>query len=274
MRKTYTRQDYHDSVHELIEVVTGRYGSGLKAIYAGGSFARDDFVPGRSDIDLYVVARAGREQLQRELQREALRIEKERFPRLSSVFDGFLGISVTTLHEIQEGGSFLGSGFEYSNFIREGKLLWGEDIKALIPQPALESQQRSAKNYLEKVYGMVSSQEKYFKWLKWIPLALVPRAKKEHWTRQAFNLTFRTGALFLGSTGFFVSGKEDICSAFKQQVKNQRLRNMMCCALSLWEKWKDAPLSNGETSQLLGNAFELARELPLLDEASRQFSES
>jgi hypothetical protein len=110
-------------------------------------------------------------------------------------------------------------GFEYSNFIKEGKLLGGEDIKALIIKPSPEKQKESAKNYLGKVYEMVSNQEKYFKCLKWIPFAFVPKTKKERWTSQAFNLIFRTAALFLGSKGFYVSKKEDIASSFKKHVK-------------------------------------------------------
>jgi predicted nucleotidyltransferase len=178
MMKKYSREDYYDAVNELIEVITGRYRNSLKAIYAAGSFARGDFVPGRSDIDIYVVAENRKKELQRELQGEALKIEKKRFTDLRSIFDEVLGISVTTLKEIREGTSFLGLGFEYSNFIKEGKLVWGEDIKALIPEPSLEKQKESAKNYLGKVYEMVSNQEKYFKWLKRIPFVFVPKAKK------------------------------------------------------------------------------------------------
>jgi predicted nucleotidyltransferase len=267
MMKKYSREDYYNAVNGLIEVITGRYKNSLKTIYAGGSFARGDFVPGRSDIDIYVVAENRKEKLKRELQGEALKIEKKHFTDLRSIFDEVLGISVTTLKEIREGTSFLGLGFEYSNFIKEGKLLWGEDIKALITKPSPEKQKESAKNYLGKVYQMVSNQEKYFKWLKWIPFVFVPKAKKERWTRQAFSLIFRTAALFLGSKGVYVSKKEDIASAFKQHVKEEKLRNIISYVLSLWEKWKNEPLNNKETKQLLGNSIKIVKGLQSLNES-------
>ena len=266
MMKKYSREDYYGAVSELIEVITGRYRNDLKAIYAGGSFARGDFVPGRSDIDIYIVAENRKEQLQKELQGEALKMEKKRFTDLRSILDEVIGISVTTLKEIQEGTSFLGAGFEYSNFIKEGKLLWGEDMKALILEPTPEQQKESAKNYLNKVYEMVSNQEKYFKWLKWLPFGFVPKAKKERWTRQAFNLIFRTAALFLGSKGVYVSKKEDIASAFKQRVEEEKLRNIISCTSSLWEKWENKPLNNKETKQLLRNSFEICKGLQSLNE--------
>lgn len=267
MMKKYYREDYYDAVNELIEVITGRYRKSLRAIYAGGSFARGDFVPERSDIDIYIVVENRKEELQRKLQGEVLKIGKKRFTDLRSIFDRVLDISVTTLKEIQEGTSFLGFGFEYSNFIKEGKLLWGEDIKSLIPKSSPEEQKESAKNYLGKVYEMVSNQEKYFKWLKWIPFKFVPKAKKERWTRQAFNLIFRTAALFLGSKGVYVSKKEDVASAFKQHVKEEKLRDIISYALSLWEKWKNEPLNNKETKQLLGNSIEIVKGLQSLDES-------
>jgi predicted nucleotidyltransferase len=267
--KKYTREDYYDAVNELIEVITKTYRNGLKAIYAGGSFARGDFVPGRSDVDIYIVAENRKEELQRELQGEALKIEKKRFTDLRSILDEVLGISVTTLKEIREGTSFLGSGFEYSNFIKEGKLLWGEDIKTFILEPSQERQKESAKNNLGKVYEIVSNQEKYFKWLKWIPFVFVPKAKKERWTRQAFNLIFRTAALFLGSKGVYVSKKEDIASAFKQHVKEEKLRKIISYASSLWEKWKNEPLNNKETKQLLGNSIKIVKGLQSMNESEQ-----
>jgi predicted nucleotidyltransferase len=63
MMKKYSWEDYYNAVNGLIEVITGRYKSSVKTICAGGSFARGDFVPGRSDIDIYVVAENRKEKL-------------------------------------------------------------------------------------------------------------------------------------------------------------------------------------------------------------------
>lgn len=266
MMKKYSREDYYDAVNELIEVLTGRYRKSLKAIYAGGSFARGDFVPGRSDIDIYVVAENRKEELQRELQKEVLKIEKKRFTDLRSILDEVLGISVTTLKEIQEGTSFLGLGFEYSNFVREGKLLWGEDIKKLIPKLPSEKQKESARKYLDEVYEMVSNQERSFKWLKWVPFKLVSKKNKLRWTRQAFSLTFRTAALFLGSKGVNVSRKEDIVSAFKQHTEEEELCRLISSTLLLWEKWKTESLNDKETKKLLENSLKFVKGLRSLQQ--------
>lgn len=259
--KKYSHKDYYDAVSELVDVISERYENRVKVIYAGGSFAREDFVPGRSDIDLYIVVEDREDEPERDLQCEALRIEKKYFEELRSVFDEVLGISVTTLREIQEGRSFLGAGFEYSNFIGEGKLLWGEDIKALIPRPPPGKQKESAKKYLDKVYEIASNQEKRFKWLKWIPFKFLPRKNKERWSRQAFSLFFRTAALFLGSKGIYVSKKEDIVSAFNRYTGEEEPRDILTFTLSLWEKWKTESLTDGETKQLLENSFKFIKGL-------------
>jgi len=262
--KKYSQKDYRDAVGEWINVTTGRYGNKIRAVYAGGSFARGDFVPGRSDIDLYVVVEDRKEELQRDLQREASEIEKKYFEELIPVFDEVLGVSVTTLQEIQDGKSFLGAGFEYFNFIKEGELLWGEDLKALILKPPLRKQRESAEKYLDEVYRMVSNKERGFKWLKWIPFKFVPKKNKVRWARQAFNLTFRTAALFLGSKGVYMSKKEEIVSAFRQYIREEELCSIISFALSLWEKWKTNPLNDKETKQLLENSLKFVKGLQLL----------
>ena len=262
--KSYSQRDYYDAVKELIGAITEKYGNKVEAIYAGGSFARGDFVPGRSDIDIYIVLKNGKEELQRDLQCEALEIEKKHFKELRSMIDEVLGVTVTTRKEIEEGQSFLGSGFEYSNFINEGKLLWGEDIKTIIPRPPQEKQEASAETNLEQVYELISNQERRFKLLSWIPLKLMPRKSKERWTRYAFNLTFRTAAIFLGSKGVYVSKKEDIVNAFKQHIKDEELCGIISFALSLWEKWKAQPLKDKETRSLFENSIEFVKRLQRL----------
>jgi len=262
--KKYSQKDYYDAVSELVNVITERYGNKIRAIYASGSFARGDFVPGRSDIDLYVVVEDRKEEFQRDLQQEALKIEKKYFKELRSIFDEVLSVSITTLQEIREGKSFLGAGFEYSNFIREGKLLWGEDVKKLIPKLPLEKQKESARKYLDEVYELVSNKERSFKWFKWVPFKLVPKKNKLRWTRQAFSLIFRTAALFLGSKGISVSKKKDIVSVFTRYIREEELCSIISSTLLLWEKWKTEPLNDKEMKKLLENSLKFVNGLRLL----------
>jgi predicted nucleotidyltransferase len=259
--KDYSQEDYDNAVSELVSVITKKHEGRVEAVYAGGSFARGDFVPGRSDMDIYVVLKDGKEELHEILKREVLEIERKHFKGLKSVIGAVLDITLTTEQEIEAGQSFLGAGFEYSNFINEGRLLWGRDVKPLIPKPSEEKQKESAKTYLKKVYETVSNQERSLKLLRWIPLKLVPRGSKERWTREAFNLTFRAGAVFLGSHGIYVSKKEDIVNAFNQHVKEENLCSIISLASSLWEKWKAQPLNDKETKQLLENSFKFVKGL-------------
>ena len=140
----------------------------------------------------------------------------------------------------------------------------GQDIKAFIPKPLPEKQKESAKNYLDEVFKMVLDQEKSFKWLKWVPFKFVPKKKKELWTRQAFNLSFRTAALLLGSKGVYVSKKKDIVSAFKRYTREKELCDMISYTFSLWKKWGKEPLNNKETKQLLENSFRFVKGLQSL----------
>lgn len=262
--KEYSQKDYYDAVGEVVNVTIEKYGDEVKAVYAGGSFARGDFVPGRSDIDLYVVVGREKEEIQKDLQGQALGVERKYFEGLRYMFDEVLSITVTTLEKVKEGRSFLGAGFEYSNFIKEGKLLWGEDVRALIPKPPPEKQMEAAKNYLKNVYEMISIKERSFKWFRWIPFKIVPKKNKQRWTRGAFHLSFRTAALFLGSNGVYVSKKQDIVSAFRRFTKEEELGDLIFFILSLWEKWKSGPLSNKETKQLLENSLKFVKKLQYL----------
>jgi len=48
------KQDYYVVVHEFISHLEEREGD-LVSVYLGGSVARDNYSPGRSDIDIYIV---------------------------------------------------------------------------------------------------------------------------------------------------------------------------------------------------------------------------
>jgi predicted nucleotidyltransferase len=259
--KSYSQEDYDDAVSELVNVMAQKYGDRVESVYAGGSFARGDFVPGRSDIDIYIVVKEEKEELQKDLKREVLEIEEKHFKELKPLIGAVLDITVTTEKEVEGGQSFLGAGFEYSNFISEGRLLWGNDVKPLIPRSSEEKQKESAETYLKKVYETVSNEERSFKLLMWVPLKLVPGKNKERWTREAFNLTFRAGAVFLGSKGIYASKKENIVDAFNQHVKEEKLCRIISLVSSLWEKWKTQPLNDKETKQLFENSFKFVKGL-------------
>lgn len=264
--KTYTKEDYLNALNEFVDVVARKYSEEVKAVYVGGSVARGDFVPRRSDVDFYIVSKGdNKEELQKKLEEEVRKLETRYFKDLRHLHDEVVGATVTTLEEIQKGTSFLGTGFEYQNFIKTGKLLWGEDIKALIPKPTLKEQREDAQKFLQGLYELAQAWERMFKWFKWVPLKIIPRRNKGRWTRQAFSLIFRSATVMLCGDGVYVSGKEETTTAFKKKYpKEEELCNMISQTLIHWEKWKTRSLSDKETRQLLENSLKFVKGLHLL----------
>jgi len=255
----YTKNDYLRAVSELVNDITAKYAAKIKAIYVGGSVARDDFVPGRSDIDVYVVLRNGdKDEFQKSFKAEARRIEAKYFKDLKLVYGEVIGVAVTTLEEILNGKSFLGAGFEYRNFVDSGKLLFGEDVKRLIPKPTLYEERETARNALNQIYELVQKYEK-------MSVELVSEIERERLTRQAFSLIFRTASIWLCGNGVYVSGKRGVAEAFRDKCSEEReLCEIISEALRLWEKWTVAELSGEETEWLFGNALKFVKGLERL----------
>lgn len=264
-RMQYTHRDYDAAVAELIRAVADKYRDRIKAVYAGGSYGRGDFVPGRSDVDLYFVGVEDydKEELERLLKNVALEIEEKSLKELQPVLDEVLSVTVTTLQEITEGKSFLGSGFNYSNFIHDGRLLWGEDVKELIPKPTSDQQKENAKRTLEQLCGSIATLEPALDELMKSDPEQLPIHTKELLTRRAFHSIFRTAAIFLACRGLYVSKKEDITSAFGQSLEDKGLFEILASTLLLWNIWGKRELSDKETEKLFGNALEFQRGLLL-----------
>jgi len=262
----YTKNYYLKALSELVDDIVAKYAVKIKAIYVGGSVARGDFVPGRSDIDIYAVLREDdKDEIQKRFEAEARRIEEKYFEDLKPVLDEVIGVTVTTLEEIRNGKSFLGKGFEYHNFVNSGKLLFGEDVRELIPKPTLKEERELAHEALNHIYEMVQKQERWFKWFRWIPLKLFSKNKKERLTRQAFSLIFRTASVWLCGNGVYVSGKRDAAKAFRDKCSREReLYEIVSEALRLWEKWAVAELSVKEMKWLFNNALKFVKGLRCL----------
>ena len=79
---------------------------------------------------------------------------------LRSIHEEVISVEVTTMEEVRCGKSFLGAGFEYQNFIRDGKLLWGRDIKGLIPKPSRDYVVESARRALTSICEQISKLER------------------------------------------------------------------------------------------------------------------
>lgn len=65
--------------------------------------------------------------------------------------------------------------------------------------------------------------------------------------------------------GVYVSGKEEITTAFKRKYPEEKeLCNIISQTLIQWEKWKTRSLSNKETKELLENSLKFVKGLYLL----------
>jgi len=103
-KQMWTRKDYFHAVSEFVVALNRTRGSSIKAIYAGGSFARGDFVPGRSDIDIYVVVKGEKEAVHSFAEEKAAEVERKCFGKLRSQLGQVLSVETTTLDNVQSEG--------------------------------------------------------------------------------------------------------------------------------------------------------------------------
>jgi len=211
--KEVTERDYCEAIEELIKSCErSPHKDDIVAVYLGGSVARGDFSPGRSDIDIYVVVSQKKEEIGEELKEAAGKIASERLKELFEVHQEPIGITVTTVSEIQAGRSFLAAGFEYRNFMDTGRLLWGRAIKPLIPEPSREGEKASAKQALKEVCALLTA--------RGLP---VDEQNTARLTYELFAAIFRTACIMLCGEGRYVSGKGEAVSAFRE-IYPQELR--------------------------------------------------
>jgi len=253
-----SEREYWEAIEELIGFCEGsRYKDDIVAIYLGGSVARGDFSPGRSDIDIYMVARASKEGMEAELEKVAKRIAKERLARLLEVHQEPIGVTVTTVSEVRAGKSFLAAGFEYHNFMKTGRLLWGQDIKPLIPKPSREEERTSAGETLKEMCALFQGQLN--RWARTralrkicVLLAFLTKTK-EKLTYQLFAAIFRTACIALCGEGRYVSGKGEAVAAFREVYPQEyELHEVLSQSFALWKEWERRALTYKELQRLMG----------------------
>jgi len=62
-----SKEDYDRAVGEFIGSIRSGLSEKVVSVYAAGSYSRGDFVPGRSDIDIYVVTMVDDPDVEKEL---------------------------------------------------------------------------------------------------------------------------------------------------------------------------------------------------------------
>jgi len=139
----------------------------------------------------------------------------------------------------------------------DGKLLWGEDVKNNIPRPTRKREVESARNYLKAAVKFIPKWEGQ--------IGNITKEDREHMTRQAFCMIFRSSAIALCGNGVYISGKEEMVGAFKKTYPNEEeLHKVLSWSLELWKKWKTESLPDEETDQPLKKALRFVKKLATL----------
>jgi len=247
-----SKRDYLETIEEIIEgCKKSSYKDDIIAIYVGGSVARGDFSPGRSDIDIYVVTSGKKEEIEKKLKEETRKIATRRLSALVELHPEPIGISLTTVDEIQGGKSFLGAGFEYHNFINTGKLLYGRDIKPLIPKPTRKQEKALAKRALGEIYSLMNKHS-----------SCTSELDKDKLVCQVFSAIFRTASIALCGEGKYVSGKRETVLAFHEiYAQESELCRIISQSFGLWEKWEVRSLTKEELQQLMGFCLEFVSKI-------------
>lgn len=245
-----TTNDYTAAINAFVSSAA-QYDRQIVSIYLGGSVARGDFTPGRSDIDVFVVLRARDGELERTLREHARRIEARYLDHVMRSNPEPFSVTFTSLDEIQGGSSFLGIGFEYHQFVTTAKRLYGEDI---IPRIQPTDQERSwdiATFGLNMLQALAQAQD-----IEQAEPALAGFF---------FSPIFRAAALGLGGQGVFVGGKQETVEAFATTYpREDALTTKLQRAFALWQIWAERDLTAEETRELaqlcqnfVGGAYQL-----------------
>lgn len=234
-----SKMDYLHAVGKLV----GRcesYEDEIVALYMGGSVSRGDFSPGRSDLDIYLVLKEENEEVIERFKNETKNIEGEYLQELTEIHPDPVSLATTTLEKVQDGSSFLGSGVEYHTFMQTGKLLYGRDMKHLIPDPSKKEVRASAIQALKKIYKLAKKGPEH---------PTIPYSPENPYAY--FSTIFRAAHMALSLEREFVSGKWEIVLVARRVYEEaSELYSILRKSFGLWEKWERNALTEKEVSQL------------------------
>jgi len=232
------KEDYDKAVTDFVKYLSEELGEYIKAIYVAGSYARGDFVPGKSDIDIYVVLNKRDQNIENKIIEIAKGIEEKYLKEVKYYHWTPFSAAITDMEEIKSGKSWLGVGWEYYIFIREGKLLYGEDIRDTIPKPSNEAIITLAKDFIEN--------------------GIPTRGQS---INQCFSLIFRSAAIFLSLKGKYVASKREVVEEFEKEYGSHDIVKMLKKAYDLWTIWSKRDLNDEEYAKLALLAVRISEEL-------------
>ena len=228
---------YFAAIDDLLAYCRAHAADQIVSIYLGGSVARGDFTPDRSDIDIYIVLRERNPAVERAIAEAARQIEAQRFSVLLRYNPEPLSVTFTSLEEIDNERSFLGAGFEHQGFVTTAKRLWGEDIVPRIPATPDERSLDIAQFALNMLQALVQAQDS---------MQVTPEL-----AGFLFSPIFRAAAIGLGGQGQFVGSKHATVAAFAASYPEQAaLNTALGRSYALWQQWATRDLSDEETREL------------------------
>ena len=237
-----TMESYASAVEKLKAACSDLLLSGdIEAAYIGGSVARGDFVPGRSDIDVYVVCKVTTANVHCKLAPIVDQIANRWLPDLFQIVPQPISLALTSMDDIHQGKTFLGAGFEYHNFLNTGKLIVGHDVRHLLVKPTREQELILAKQTIEssnrEILEKIEASES-------IP--------SESQLYAFFSTAFRCAAIFLCAKGQYVAAKKETVETFHRLYgKSQK---SLCTALralyDFWLQWAQKPLESEDRTKV------------------------
>jgi predicted nucleotidyltransferase len=105
--ETVKKDQYNKSINEMIEYFQEpSIEKEIIAAYPGGSVARGDFTPGRSDIDIYVVISNRTQEIAKFLKEKADHISSNCLNALLTIHQEPITIALTTMKELKKKRKF------------------------------------------------------------------------------------------------------------------------------------------------------------------------
>ncbi len=252
-------EKYHQAIDSVIEQLKINFKDDIISIIVVGSWARGDFIPGQSDIDLNIVINAG-DSSECEVKARTLAdsIQKKYLSEFPNLKEEIIGICVTTMDEIKSGKSHLGSGFVYYDFLNSSKILFGEDIRNQILSPSKEEAFTSAKNCIQGILNKYNFIEELLE-------ADVESAKKYFSGREmadlAFAMFFRGSSVFLATKEVYISSKKLILEEITKEPYPDWMKQRLEIAYNYWINWKEKSLSEEEVFDFLKMAYVYLKSL-------------
>jgi len=255
MKNTYliTKQDYRNSIQALISRLNQlELKDSILAVYIGGSVSREDYIPGRSDIDIYVVMKSYDMNIEKELNNIGLELTIKYLKNINETCGESFSFSFTTLNDIKNNKSWLGLGSEYHCFVKNALIIYGKDIKYHLKKPT----DKEVCSYSNKAMNNLLN------YIKHNPIPEINKNNLNSILRGVFGATFSAIHFLLSSKGYYIRGKVDM---FNLLYDNNRIFDLspevLVSFIKFWNIYNEKDLLIPEAHECINNAKSIILEI-------------